>query len=149
MLHSTPRYLHRFYTDISTMSHNDVEGGQSFTVASQKARRLPISSCCLSLCFRASPCSFSDIIAVFGLFAAQATNVQGSEYVSVQAIHEKVMLLDFDDAITEIWSVDCQHSANDGVLVQVAGSLQCKVCITSRTAGFFVLLSSMLNPRWT
>ena len=37
MLHSTPRYLHRFYTDVSMMSHNDVEGGQSFTVSSQKA----------------------------------------------------------------------------------------------------------------
>ncbi len=37
MLHSTPRYLHRFYTDVSMMSHNDAEGGQSFTVSSQKA----------------------------------------------------------------------------------------------------------------
>jgi hypothetical protein len=37
------------------------------------------------------------------------------------------MLLDFDEAHTEIWSVDCQHSAENGVLVQVAGSLQCKV----------------------
>lgn len=37
------------------------------------------------------------------------------------------MLLDFDEAVTEIWSVDCQHSASSGVIVQVAGSLQCKV----------------------
>ncbi len=48
----------------------------------------------------------------------------------MQEIHEKVMLLDFDEAITEIWSVDCQHSASQGVLVQVAGSLQCKVSAT-------------------
>ena len=37
------------------------------------------------------------------------------------------MLLDFDEAVTEIWSVDCQNSASSGVIVQVAGSLQCKV----------------------
>lgn len=43
VLHSTPRYLHRFYTDISTMSHNDAEGSQTFTVQSQKASRLPFS----------------------------------------------------------------------------------------------------------
>ena len=42
VLHSTPRYLHRFYTDVSMMSHNDAEGGQSFTVSSQKASRSPI-----------------------------------------------------------------------------------------------------------
>ena len=36
VLSNTPRYLHRFYTDISTMSHNDVETGVFFTVASQK-----------------------------------------------------------------------------------------------------------------
>ena len=43
VLHSTPRYLHRFYTDISTMSHNDPEGGPSFTVQSQKASRFGIA----------------------------------------------------------------------------------------------------------
>ena len=37
------------------------------------------------------------------------------------------MLLDFDEAVTEIFSVDCQNSASSGVIVQVAGSLQCKV----------------------
>ncbi|CAK0784553.1 hypothetical protein CVIRNUC_007757 [Coccomyxa viridis] len=37
VLSNTPRYLHRFYTDISTMSHNDAEAGLFFTVASQKA----------------------------------------------------------------------------------------------------------------
>ena len=39
MLHTTPRHLHRFYTDVSMMSHNDAEGGQSFTVSSQQVSR--------------------------------------------------------------------------------------------------------------
>ncbi|EIE21720.1 hypothetical protein COCSUDRAFT_83509 [Coccomyxa subellipsoidea C-169] len=41
-------------------------------------------------------------------------------------IHEKVLELDFEEAVTEIWSVDSQYSAHDGVIVQVTGSLQCK-----------------------
>ena len=37
------------------------------------------------------------------------------------------MSLGFEEAITEIWSVDSQYSMGDGVIVQVTGSLQCKV----------------------
>lgn len=44
-----------------------------------------------------------------------------------QNIHEKVLELDFEEAVTEIWSVDSQYSTHDGVIVQVTGSLQCKV----------------------
>ena len=48
------------------------------------------------------------------------------------------MSLGFEEAITEIWSVDSQYSMGDGVIVQVTGSLQCKVeliCADSRTQG--------------
>lgn len=33
----------------------------------------------------------------------------------------------FEEAVTEIWSVDSQYSQNNGVMVMVTGSLQCKV----------------------
>jgi hypothetical protein len=40
VLHSSPRYLHRFYTDLSTMTHADggYDGkpGYGFTVQNQK-----------------------------------------------------------------------------------------------------------------
>ncbi|KAK9908269.1 hypothetical protein WJX75_005216 [Coccomyxa subellipsoidea] len=82
VLHSSPRYLHRFYTDLSSMTHcdggYDGKPGRLFTVQTQKN------------------------------------------------IHEKVLELDFEEAVTEIWSVDSQYSTHDGVIVQVTGSLQCK-----------------------
>ena len=33
----------------------------------------------------------------------------------------------FQEATTEIWSVDSQYSKDNGVMVLVTGSLQCKV----------------------
>jgi Nuclear transport factor 2 (NTF2) domain len=45
----------------------------------------------------------------------------------VQKIHEKVMSLGYQDAVTEIYSVDSQYSLQDGVIVQVTGSLRCTV----------------------
>ena len=58
VLHSSPRYLHRFYTDASTFTHYDggVEGAppsavNAFTVSKQKVRApapqaLPSCSSC-------------------------------------------------------------------------------------------------------
>ncbi|BDA44794.1 probable ras GTPase-activating protein-binding protein 2 at N-terminal half [Coccomyxa sp. Obi] len=82
VLHSSPRYLHRFYTDLSSMTHSD--GGYPGQ----------------------PPCIFT---------------VQNQK-----DIHEKVLELNFEEAVTEIWSVDSQFSTGDGVIVQVTGSLQCK-----------------------
>lgn len=46
-----------------------------------------------------------------------------------QKIHDKVMSLEYQDAVTEIYSVDSQYSLNDGVIVQVTGSLRCTVSL--------------------
>ena len=46
---------------------------------------------------------------------------------SLQAIHDKVIMLELDEAVPEAQTVDCQLSASDGVIVQVTGNLQCKV----------------------
>ncbi len=46
-----------------------------------------------------------------------------------QKIHDKVMSLGYQDAVTEIYSVDSQYSLNDGVIVQVTGSLRCTVSL--------------------
>ncbi len=43
-----------------------------------------------------------------------------------QSINEKVLELGFEEAVTEIWSVDSQYSAENGVIVQVTGCQQCK-----------------------
>ena len=45
----------------------------------------------------------------------------------LQNIHDKVMSLNYQDAVTEIYSVDSQYSLSEGVIVQVTGSLQCTV----------------------
>ena len=37
------------------------------------------------------------------------------------------MSMGFEEAVTEIWSVDSQYSQGEGVMVMVTGSLQCKV----------------------
>lgn len=57
----------------------------------------------------------------------------------LQKIHEKVMSLGYQDAVTEIYSVDSQYSLQDGVIVQVTGSLRCTV---SRFQPGFDLTSS-------
>lgn len=48
VLHSSPRYLHRFYTDLSTMTHSDggYDGkpGRVFTVQNQKVCIFALSS---------------------------------------------------------------------------------------------------------
>ena len=51
----------------------------------------------------------------------------GDASPSLQAIHDKVMMLELDEAVPEAQTVDCQLSASDGVIVQVTGNLQCKV----------------------
>jgi Nuclear transport factor 2 (NTF2) domain len=49
----------------------------------------------------------------------------------LQNIHEKVMALGFEEALTEVLSVDSQYSANDGVIILVTGNLQSKVSTAS------------------
>ena len=46
-----------------------------------------------------------------------------------QNIHDKVLELDFEEATPEVWAVESQYSSNDGVIVQVVGSLQIKVSV--------------------
>lgn len=45
----------------------------------------------------------------------------------LQHISERVQAMGFQEATTEIWSVDSQYSKDNGVMVLVTGSLQCKV----------------------
>lgn len=45
----------------------------------------------------------------------------------MQSINERVSAMGFQEATTEIWSVDSQYSKDNGVMVLVTGSLQCKV----------------------
>lgn len=45
----------------------------------------------------------------------------------MQGISDRVLAMGFEEAVTEIWSVDSQYSQNNGVMVMVTGSLQCKV----------------------
>ena len=53
----------------------------------------------------------------------------GHLFPAPQKIHDKVMSLEYQDAVTEIYSVDSQYSLNDGVIVQVTGSLRCTVSL--------------------
>ena len=50
----------------------------------------------------------------------------------MQHISDRVQAMGFQEATTEIWSVDSQYSKDNGVIVLVTGSLQCKastVCL--------------------
>ncbi len=55
--------------------------------------------------------------------------------------------LAFDEAVTELWSVDSQYSAGDGVIVQVTGCLQSKA--RSRALAQPLLLTVMKPAQYT
>ncbi|KAK9811534.1 hypothetical protein WJX72_005492 [[Myrmecia] bisecta] len=103
VLHSSPKYLHRFYTDASTLTHADASG--------------PVP---------------------------QVSTISGQKN-----IHDKVMSLGLEEAIPQLYSVDAQSSLQNGVIVQVTGTLLTKnklrrfftqtFFLAVQEKGFFVL----------
>lgn len=56
----------------------------------------------------------------------------------LQHISERVQAMGFQEATTEIWSVDSQYSKDNGVMVLVTGSLQCKVQKSPNAARYHI-----------
>lgn len=97
VLHSSPKRLHRFYADASTMTHVDVR-------------------------------------VEHGSITQNLKTATGQKM-----IQETVMNLNFEDTMTEIYSVDSQYSLSGGVVVQVTGALQNKEGLKRAFAQTFFL----------
>ncbi len=112
VLHTSPKYLHRFYTDASAMTHTD--GSETFTASNQK----------VGLPHLSKSRSGVDVGAAAACSPGKCTSAPPG---MAQNIHDKVTELEFEEAATEIWGVDSQYSIEGGVIVQVVGALQIKV----------------------
>ena len=139
VLHSSPKYLHRFYTNASTMTHADAERSPpEFTVQTQDVSPGPLCPAKVAASIVATSLRPVLLASDASLWQRHALSCSIRTFVGSrppclrrmcngpQEINRKVVELGFDEAVTEIWSVDSQYSAGDGVIVQVTGCQQCK-----------------------
>jgi Nuclear transport factor 2 (NTF2) domain len=129
VLHKQPHFLHRFYTDDSTMTYSEPGSTEALVFNSQKVGSSSVAhaQACRSHVLHApsQPPHLLPASAVHSQWSGADHSPAGA--APLQKIHEKVMSLGYQDAVTEIYSVDSQYSLNDGVIVQVTGSLRCTV----------------------
>lgn len=146
VLHTSPRNLHRFYSEASTLTLADTRpNGQHIvkSVTGQKVRPQPPprhfrpAGLMAALCTKPVPghhtacarfctgVACSHVPALLASRPLPSCCPHGFEHA--QSIHEMVMNQGLEDTVTEVYSVDSQYSLNGGVVVQVTGTQSNKV----------------------
>ena len=116
VLHSRPKYLHRFYTNNSSLTIGEQDGPPSTTVTGQAVRSAPFPL----LLTRASGWPVRPA-------STRAWTQADERPMSLQDIHDLWMKLELEGASAAITSVDAQASHCQGVVVFVTGQLQRRV----------------------
>lgn len=156
VMKSTPKYLHRFYTDASTFTFHDPGHGNntpySFTARSQKVSwhsglhrdeesMKPLwASALVQGCAHTNSQWPSAVLGSLPSCSSSDKAMVLTRPVAAQSIHDRVLALGFDTCNVDLFSVDSQFSQESpnaprgvpdprGVMVLVTGALTFQVAV--------------------